>query len=299
MTGQAPADAVAAVVLEHRTTDMRTGRRGTPGMGGTDRVTGFLIEAARRERTPREDPELPLRVGIDLGTATIVLTVVDAAERAVYWDQLRAEAVRDGVVVDFRAATDAVRELRGRAEAALGVSLREAATAFPPGVGLSESRACRYVLESAGLDCRALVDEVTAAQALLQVSDGAIVDVGGGSTGVGVYSGGRLVELGDRPGGGHHLNLILAGALGITTEAAEQLKRQDGAQYLPHLKPGLERIAHNIDQLMPERTRGPIHLVGGALMVPGTGAIISGYLDHPVVEYDHALLVTPFGIAFC
>ncbi len=32
-------------------------------------------------------------------------------------------------------------------------------------------------------------------------------------------------------------------------------------------------------------------------MVPGTGAIISRYLDHPVVEYDHALLVTPFGIA--
>ena len=38
--------------------------------------------------------------------------------------------------------------------------------------------------------------------------------------------------------------------------------------------------------------------LGGALMIPGTGEIISRYLDHPVVEYDHALLVTPFGIAF-
>jgi ethanolamine utilization protein EutJ len=268
-------------------------------MSGTDRVTKFLSDAARRAGAPSSNPDLPLRVGVDLGTATIVLTVIDASDRAVYWDQIRAEAVRDGVVVDFRSATEAVRALRTKAEVALGVSLQEAATAYPPGVGVSESRACRYVLESAGLDCRALVDEVTAAQALLRISDGAIVDVGGGSTGVGVYAGGELVELGDRPGGGHHLNLILAGAMSITTEAAEKLKREHGEQYLPHLKPGLERIAHNIDQLMPSRSHGPIHLVGGALMVPGTGGIISSYIDHPVVEYDHALLVTPFGIAFC
>ena len=240
---------------------------------------------------------MPVRVGVDLGTATIVLTVVDAAGRPVYFDQIRAQAVRDGVVVDFQAATAAVRELRARAEAALGMSLTEAATAYPPGVGLGESRACRYVLESAGLDCRALVDEVSAAQALLRITDGAIVDVGGGSTGVGVYRGGELTDLGDRPGGGHHLNLILAGALGIEVEQAEELKRLHGTEQLARLRPGIERIAHNIDALMPTRPAGPVRLVGGALMIPGTGAIIARYLDHPVVEYSSALLVTPFGIA--
>jgi ethanolamine utilization protein EutJ len=240
---------------------------------------------------------LPLRVGVDLGTATIVLTVVDAANRPVYYDQIRGGAVRDGVVVDFRAAADAVSQLRTGAEAALGVELSAAATAYPPGVGLGESRACRYVLEAAGLDCRLLLDEVSAAQAVLEVSDGAIVDVGGGSTGVGVYADGRLTGLGDLPGGGHHLNLILAGALGVDVEQAERLKRADGARYLPHLVPGIERVAHNIDRLLPHRPAGPLHLVGGALMVPGTGAIISRYLDHPVVEYDNALLATPFGIA--
>ena len=147
------------------------------------------------------------------------------------------------------------------------------------------------------MECRALVDEGSAAQALLRVSDGAIVDVGGGSTGVGVYRGGELVDLGDLPGGGHHLNLILAGAMGLSIQEAEELKRHRGAEFLPHLKPGIERIAHNIDRLMPVRPSGPVHLVGGALMIPGTGQIISHYLDHPVVEYDHALLVTPFGIA--
>ncbi len=260
-------------------------------------VAVFLQDAATRLRAPRCDLQPPLRIGVDLGTATIVLTVVDALDRPVYYDQIRAEAVRDGVVVDFAAAVSAVRELRAGAESVLALTLSEAATAFPPGVGAGESRACRYVLESAGLDCRVLLDEVSAAQALLRLTDGAIVDVGGGSTGVGVYSGGALSDLGDLPGGGHHLNLILAGALRIDVADAELLKRRHGTEHLDRLRPGIERIAHNIDRLMPNRPAGPVHLVGGALMVPGTGAIISRYLGHPVVDYDHALLVTPFGIA--
>ena len=121
--------------------------------------------------------------------------------------------MRDGVVVDFAGAATAVRQLRERAEEQLGAALTSAATAYPPGVSEADARACRYVLEQAGLDCRVLVDEVSAARALLGVDDGAIADVGGGSTGVGVYRDGELVSLGDRPGGGHHLNLILAGGL--------------------------------------------------------------------------------------
>jgi ethanolamine utilization protein EutJ len=208
-----------------------------------------------------------------------------------------AEVVRDGVVIDFAGAAAAVRQLRERAEQALGTELTAAATAYPPGVGAADSRACRYVLEQAGLDCRALVDEVSAAQALLRVGDGAIADVGGGSTGVGVYSGGELVSLGDRPGGGHHLNLILAGGLGLPVAEAERLKRTHAADYTAVLKPGLERIADNIGRLLDPRPAGPVHLVGGALMCPGAGAIVARYLDHPVVEHPHALLVTPFGIA--
>src|SRR6202034_4564672 len=98
----------------------------------------------------------------------------------------------------------------------------------PPGVPETEARACRYVLENAGVACRCLVDEVSAAQALLQLRDGAIVDVGGGSTGVGVVEDGELVSLSDRPGGGHHLDLILAGALRLTIEDAERRKRAGG-----------------------------------------------------------------------
>lgn len=260
-------------------------------------VEAFLIDAAARLRDPLPDPVGELRVGIDLGTSTIVIAIVDALDRPVYLDFRREEAVRDGVVVDFHGAAAATAALKESAQAALGVTLSKAAAAYPPGVGLADSRACRFVLERAGFECVELVDEVTAAQALLRIRDGAIADVGGGSTGVGTYVNGELVALGDLPGGGHHLNLILAGARGLPLEEAERTKREDSTDQLPVLRPGIERIAHNIGQLMPTRPAGPIHLVGGALMVPGAGQVVSGYIDHEVVEYPHALLITPFGIA--
>jgi ethanolamine utilization protein EutJ len=260
-------------------------------------VGEFLAAAAARMQAPDPAPDGALRCGIDLGTATVVLTVVDGRDQPVYLDQRQAEVVRDGVVVDFAGAAAAVRQLRERAEEQLATELTSAATAYPPGVDAADSRACRYVLEQAGLDCRRLVDEVSAAQGLLRVRDGAIADVGGGSTGVGVYRDGELVSLGDRPGGGHHLNLILAGGLGVPVSEAERLKRTHAADYTAMLRPGIERIADNIGRLLDPRPAGPVHLVGGALMCPGAGQIVSRYLDHPVVEHPHALLVTPFGIA--
>jgi ethanolamine utilization protein EutJ len=260
-------------------------------------IEQFLLDAAARLRSPAEEITGDLRVGIDLGTATIVIAVVDAADRPVYLDFRREEAVRDGVVVDFHAAAAATAALKESAEAALGRELPRAAAAFPPGVPVADARACHFVLERAGFECVNLIDEVTAAQALLRITDGAIADVGGGSTGVGVYRDGELVELGDLPCCGHHLNLILAGAHKIDVAQAEELKRTTTKDLLPVLRPGVERVAHNIDRLMSTRPAGPVHLVGGALMVPGAGDVVSKYMGHEVAEYPHALLITPFGIA--
>jgi ethanolamine utilization protein EutJ len=257
----------------------------------------FLEQAAARRGDPLADRAGPLRFGIDLGTATIVIAAVDGEGRPAYWDHLRARAVRDGVVVDFALAVAAVRQLVDRAEHALGITVREAATAHPPGVPESDCRACRYVIEQAGVDCRALVDEVSAAQALLHVRDGAIVDVGGGSTGVGVFRHGSLVSLTDRPGGGHHLDLILAGALGVGVEEAEHLKRTDGALHARTLTPGVERFAESIRIQCGGRSPGPVHLAGGALMLPGADRIVGSYLGWETVAYPHAELITPFGIA--
>jgi ethanolamine utilization protein EutJ len=269
-------------------------------------MADFLERAAASCAAPapgvRGDPgnadwSEPLHCGVDLGTATIVLAVVDAAGEPVYCESVPSSAVRDGVVVDFHGAAESVARLRAQAEAVLGRPLERAATAYPPGVGANESRACQFVLERAGLDCSELIDEVSAANTLIGVREGIVVDVGGGSTGVGIIRGGMLIDVGDLPGGGHHLNLILAGALDIGIEEAERLKREDGGGYLHILRPGLERVATNIERLSRGAKDLPVHLVGGALMIRGAGEVIAHYLERPVVEYPHALLITPFGIA--
>jgi ethanolamine utilization protein EutJ len=262
-------------------------------------MADFLLRAAATAGSPTRaaDWSEPLHCGVDLGTATIVLCVVDRAGEPVYWDAAPSAAVRDGVVVDFHGAAETVANLKEQADAVLGRTLEAAATAYPPGVGFNESRACQFVLERAGLDCTELIDEVSAANALLGVREGVVVDVGGGSTGVGIIRGGMLIDIGDLPGGGHHLNLILAGALGVPIEEAERLKREDGASYLHVLRAGLERVATNIERLSRGAKDLPVHLVGGALMIGGAGEVIAQYLERPIVEYPHALLITPFGIA--
>lgn len=260
------------------------------------RAQRFLSAAAARLRKPAE-VNGALTFGVDLGTATIVLTAIDAAERPVYWDFLRAQVVRDGVVVDFHGAVEAVRALKASAQAALGASIEAAATAHPPAVPASECRACAFVLQQAGIACRSLVDEVSAANAVLDVQDGAVVDVGGGSTGVGVFRGGKLASLRDLAGGGYHLDLILAGALRMSVENAEAYKREHGSEVMQLLRPGIERIAESVRRQCGRVDPGVVHLGGGALQLPGSDAVVESYLGWKVQSYRHAELITPFGIA--
>lgn len=258
-----------------------------------------LLQAAaeRAGRPPEVTPAGELRVGVDLGTASCVLVVLDAEDRPVWVDSHPSGALRDGVVVDFARATDTVRRLKARAEEALTTELRTAATAYPPCIDVKDARACTYVCEAGGFDDVVLVDEVSAAQRTLEVTDGVVVDVGGGSTGVGVFRGGRLEALDDRAGGGHHLDLMLAGALGLTIEDAEVHKRERPGESLPFLVPGLQRIAESVRGMTADAADLPLHLAGGALMLPGAGDVLAKYLERPVMTYPHALLITPLGIA--
>lgn len=74
----------------------------------------------------------PLHVGVDLGTADLVLMVLDASGSPVAAFLEWAEVVRDGVVVDFIGAVDLVRQLVSKAEKRLGRPIERAATSFPP-----------------------------------------------------------------------------------------------------------------------------------------------------------------------
>src|SRR4051794_3207865 len=219
---------------------------------GPHDVERLLAEAAAVARTASSDASdvSPgpvgagrLRVGVDLGTATCVLVVLrdgaDGREHPLWVGAWPSGALRDGVVVDFAAAIETVRRLKADAERGLGVELRTASTAYPPRIPRADARACAYVCQSAGFLDVDLVDEVTAAQRTLEIRDGVVVDVGGGSTGVGIFRAGRLERLDDCPGGGHHLDLMLAGALGLPLEEAEPYKRAHPRESFPILVPGI------------------------------------------------------------
>ena len=98
-------------------------------------------------------PEGPLHVGVDLGTAYLVLVVLDEAYRPLAGEYQFAQVVRDGLVVDFIGAVDRLREMKARVETRLGRELTHAASGFPPGVPQPEVRAVANVLEAADLRC--------------------------------------------------------------------------------------------------------------------------------------------------
>ncbi len=134
--------------------------------------------------------------------------------------------------------------MKKRLERRLGCELTHGATGYPPGVPQVEVRATANVLEAAGLTCTRMIDEPTAANSLLRVQNGAIVDVGGGTTGIAVVQGGEVVHTADEATGGTHFSLVIAGALDIPFAEAEALKiNPDEQQRLfPVIRPVMEKV---------------------------------------------------------
>jgi ethanolamine utilization protein EutJ len=263
--------------------------------------TAKLMAAANRSlrARPAQRPTGRLRVGVDLGTAYVVVLVTDERGVPLAGASRFASVVRDGVVVDFAGAVSIVRELVGDVEERLGVGLETAATTFPPGVPLPEVRATRYVVEAAGLTCTGLVDEPTAANAVLGVRDGAVVDVGGGTTGIAVLRDGEVVHVGDEPTGGTHVTLVVAGALGLSFEAAEAHKTDPAAQaqLLPVVRPVFDKVATIVARHIADHDVDVIHLVGGTAAFPGIAEVVAEGTGLPVHVPPRPLLVTPLGVA--
>jgi ethanolamine utilization protein EutJ len=262
---------------------------------------GRLLDAAAAAASGMESvrPVGDLRVGVDLGTAYTVVFVVDDTGMPIAGAYRYAEIVRDGVVVDFAGATALVRELKAGIEGRVGRELRAAATTYPPGVAASEVRATRYVLEAAGLECTAMVDEPTAANAVLRVHDGAVVDVGGGTTGIAIVEDGQVVATADEPTGGRHLSLVVAGAYGMPFDEAELLKRDPSAhaRLLPVVRPVLEKIATIVARHLEGRDVAAIHLVGGTSAFAGIADVVADITGVPASVPPDPLFVTPLGVA--
>lgn len=65
----------------------------------------------------------------------------------------------------------------------------------------------------------------------------ALVDVGGGSTGVAVFGGGKIRHIASLPFAGSHVTSDLVAGLGVTQNDAERLKERHGVAYEPLVDP--------------------------------------------------------------
>jgi ethanolamine utilization protein EutJ len=258
------------------------------------------LEAALVAGPPDSPPE-GLKVGVDLGTAYTVVVALDADDRPLGAAAQFADVVRDGVVTDFVGAIDLVRALKGDIEQRTGLTLTAAHGAFPPGVPRAEVRAVEHVIQAADLDCTGLVDEPTAANAVLGVQDGAVVDVGGGTTGIAVLRDGEVIYTADEATGGTHLTLVVAGAHGVSFDEAERMKTDPGQQtrLLPVVRPVMEKVASIVARHTAGADVGVVHLVGGSAAFPGFADVVAEYTGLRTVVPVHPLFVTPLGIARC
>ena len=243
--------------------------------------------------------ETRLRVGADLGTAYLVLLALDETGRPLAGEWQFAEVVRDGLVVDFIGAAELLRGMKLRLEHRLGRELASAASGYPPGVPQAEVRAIANVVEAAGLRCSGLVDEPSAANLVLQLQDGAIVDVGGGTTGIAVVREGQVIYTADEPTGGTHFSLVVAGSQNLSFAEAEALKvrPEEQARLFPSLRPVMEKVASIILRHVEGRNVPSIVLVGGSSAFPGMADVIEEYTDIPTWVPPNPLFVTPLGIA--
>jgi ethanolamine utilization protein EutJ len=238
--------------------------------------------------------------GVDLGTACVVLAVLDENYKPVAGAYRYADVVRDGMVVDYIGAIRIVRELKEEIEEKLGTELIYAAAAIPPGTDTLDGGAIKNVVQGAGFEITALLDEPTAANAVLKIKNGAVVDIGGGTTGITILKDGKVVYLADEPTGGTHFSLVISGAYHMPFSEADVFKRKEEnhKELLPLLKPVVEKVASIINHHINGHDVQEIYLVGGTCCLTGIEAIIEKQTGIRTRKPENPMFVTPLGIAF-
>ena len=239
-------------------------------------------------------------VGVDLPTACVVTIVFDENREPVAGIYEYADVVRDGMVVDYIGAVKIVQRMKEKLEKELGIErLLYAAAAIPPGTDSLDGGAVRNVVEAAGYIVTSLKDEPTAANEVLHIQNGAIVDIGGGTTGISIFKDGKEVYVADEPTGGTHFSLVLAGAYRKSFEDAELFKRDPSnhKEILPVLKPVVEKVSMIINKHIEGYQIDNISLVGGTCCLTGIEEIIEKSTGVPTYKPVDPMFVTPLGIA--
>ncbi|MFV0518282.1 MAG: ethanolamine utilization protein EutJ [Aminipila sp.] len=237
--------------------------------------------------------------GVDLGTACVVIAVLDENYRPVAGAYKYSDVVRDGMIVDYIGAINIVRQMKQELEEKLDTELIYAAAAIPPGTDALDSGAIKNVVQAAGFELTNLLDEPTAANEVLKIQNGAVVDIGGGTTGISILKDGKVLSVMDEPTGGTHFSLVISGAYGMSFENADIYKRDEKnhKELLPVVKPVVEKVASIIGQHIKDYNVQEIILVGGTCCLSGIEDIIEKQVGITTYKPNNPFFVTPLGIA--
>lgn len=245
------------------------------------------------------DFEGKLRTGVDLGTANIVISVIDSNNNPVAGATYPSTVVKDGIVVDFVGAINILKKLKFKVEKIIGRELLEAATAVPPGIIEGNVKCIANVVESAGFEVINVVDEPTAAANVLKIKDGAVVDVGGGTTGISILRDGKVVFTADEATGGTHMTLVLAGYYDISIEEAEELKKdpKKDKEVFSIIRPVVQKMASIVKKYLKDYDVPAVYVVGGACSFEEFNEVFEKEIGIKTIKSNEPLLVTPLGIA--
>ena len=265
-----------------------------------EKVNKYIKDFEKTITNPRTDfDKSKFYVGVDLGTANIVITILDKNGKPVAGATQRSRVVKDGIVVDFMGAISIVRKLKAELEKKLGIEITEGYTAIPPGVEQGSVKAIVNVVESAGIDIIKVVDEPTAASYVLDITDGVVVDLGGGTTGISIVEKGEVVFVADEPTGGTHMTLVIAGSRGIDFEEAEDIKldKKREREVFVQVTPVLQKMASIVKKYISGYNVKNVYLVGGACSFDGSEKIFEKELGLKIYKPYMPLYITPIGIA--
>ena len=244
---------------------------------------------------------LSRKIGIDLGTATVLIYVKG-----------------EGIVVNEPATgrEHALDRLIAKANGRTRLFRPEVAISVPCAVGSAERRAVTEAAISAGARQAWLIDEPLAAAigaglAIAERRANAVCDIGAAKTEIAVISQSGIVVARTIPVGGRQVDGAIAAALGIDARTAEQVKiavasatamdtpletRASGARVTSNdlvdvVRKPLDVIAQAITDVLREtpprlaadiRERGVV-LAGGGAQLRGVAAYLASQTGVPVV----------------
>ncbi|OLR65774.1 ethanolamine utilization protein EutJ [Peptoniphilus porci] len=229
----------------------------------------------------------------------MVLAVLDEDKNPVCGAYEFANVIKDGMVVDYIGACDIVKKLKKQIEDKIGVELFDAGVAIPPNTESLDGGVVKNVAESAGFNVVDVFDEPTAANKILNLRDGAVVDIGGGTTGISILKEGKVTKVVDEATGGTHFSLVLSGANKISFEEAELLKRdfKKHSEIFPIVKPVVDKIISIINKAIEGSEVNEIILVGGSALLNNIENYIEDNIRIKTLKPKNPMFVTPLGIA--